>query len=245
MTYQQREHEPLSQYQSRTAMEFRALRHRFIEWLEQAGVLVQEPTSMWELLRYRACLHELRPVSPDKAIGNQPVEETKVYQWSKPRSSVVYRNRDGAVNMTGDSMVHWQMFRAGQSMPAQPDNLAPGKKGRSWTERTREKLLSRDGMNCWFCGKTMELDHEGRPTEGGKPDITIEHILSRHNMDAHAAEGTDINHIDYLVLAHAKCNRDIGHRPVTEKMVYRELLHDRHTRVDHWASPKDTSDEHS
>ena len=81
-------------------------------------------------------------------------------------------DRDGAVNMTSESMLHWQMFRAGQHMVPQPENLAPAKRSKSWTERTREKLLSRDGMDCFFCGKTMELDHEGRPTETGKPDIT-------------------------------------------------------------------------
>jgi hypothetical protein len=199
-----------SQYQERQAMEFRANYSRFVRWLIDSKCIVQEVMSKWEVLRYRA--------SPSDGV--------------KRRTHVVYRNADGRITFTGSSLTHWNWFITNQPMVKQPEETEPEKKAReSWTARNRRLLIDRDGMDCFFCGKTMELDHLGRPTEDGKPDITIEHMLSQK---VGRETGADVNHIDNLCLAHAKCNRDIGHQPVNEKLIYREILTEAKTDVEHW-----------
>lgn len=216
----------LSGYQTREAMELRQLYPRFVAWLEVAGCLVQEPTSKYEVLRYRAVTYD----------GSKPPE------GAKAKSHVVYRRADGSINWTGASRTHWAWFRAGGLMLAQPEIATP-KKVKSWTVRTREKLIERDGTDCYFCGKTMiGHDHTGRATPDGKDDITIEHLLSRHSVRTGELTDADVNHIDYLVLAHAHCNRQIGHRPVSEKLTYREILHTAAGGVG-WQFDADTTDQ--
>jgi len=211
----------MSAYQSREAMELRQLLPRFVEWLEAAGVLVQEPMTKYEVARFRA-------IPADACLGrswNAPDPD------AKPKSHVVYRRKDGSLNWAGDSRTYWAWFRSGQKAPHQPE-IKEAKKVKSWTTRTREKLIERDGTDCYFCGKTMiGHDHTARALPNAANDITIEHLLSQHNKDAHKQEGVDVNHIDYLVLAHAKCNRDIGHRPIAEKLTYREIMHDQRSTM--------------
>lgn len=202
-----------SLWQSRDAMMFRASTNRFTAWLELQGALVLDPASDYEVMRWRA-------------VGEE---------GGKVRTHIVYRTKDGALTWGGSSRYHWDLFVGGNPLPAQPDKIVVPKRQKSWTQRMREALLERDGSDCFYCGKTMiGHDHTGKPTKDGRDDITIEHMLSKHNTDAEKAKGVDVNHIDYLTLAHRVCNRLIGHRPVHEKIIYREIAHDQRTDVDHW-----------
>lgn len=66
-----------------------------------------------------------------------------------------------------------------------------------------EKLLHRDGPECFFCGKRM------------KDDISVEHLLSRSKGGS--------NHLDNLVLAHILCNSEASNRAIVDKIKMREM----------------------
>lgn len=201
---------------TRDGMLFRANMQRFAAWLATSGALVLDPGSEFEAARWRC-----------RVSTDEPDD--------KVRTCIVWRDKQGAFKFDEDAMRHWNLFVAGMEMPKQPDQIAVPKKVKSWTQRRREELIERDGTNCYYCGKTMiGHDHNGRPMPEGKDDITIEHLLSLHNKEEEAAKGVDVNHIDYLVLAHRVCNRLIGHRPVHEKLMYREIAHDQTSDVKHW-----------
>ena len=214
-------------------MLFRARFPEFARWLKAQGVMIQPTTSKWEVLRYRAFVELENGGSGTDAPEGKSSAGSQNGGSGKVCSAVIYRNADGRITFTGPSLTHWGMFLKGVALPTQPpETQKEVKKRASWTERTRAGLLERDGSDCYYCGKTMiGHDHTGRPTEDGKDDITIEHMLSQK---VGRETGADVNHIDNLVLSHAKCNRDIGHQPVTEKLLYREIMHDRSTHVDHW-----------
>jgi len=61
----------------------------------------------------------------------------------------------------------------------------------------RRYLKERDGEDCWLCGQDLN------------DDATVEHLHSR------ALGGTDS--LDNLALVHERCNRLLGHLPVTVK----------------------------
>lgn len=243
MTYKPREY-TLSSYQTREAMEFRALYSRYVIWLEEQGCLIQPPTSEWEVLRYRWWTPEAT-TPPSVSVTYDDVETPKMKEKdrTKSESHIVYRRGDGSFSFRGDALMHFNRFRSGTRLTRpwyvnEGESIQPPKKTVSWTQKTREVLLERDGHACFFCGKTMiGHDHTGRETAPdprtgeARNDITIEHMLSQKMG---REEGVDVNHIDNLVLAHAKCNRDIGHQPVNEKLIYRDIMHDQTSKVEHW-----------
>lgn len=71
-------------------------------------------------------------------------------------------------------------------------------RGRRTDAATVNRLLIRDGSNCFFCGAALE------------GDITVEHLVAI----AHGGP----NHISNLFLAHAECNRQAGHMSAPEKI---------------------------
>ena len=100
----------------------------------------------------------------------------------------------------------------------------------SWTARMRRLLLERDGTACWLCGKTMI----GVKTDG-TDDITIEHMHARSLCKAEGLPASYYNHPDNLVLEHAKCNLDMGHKTVAEKHAVRDMVRaGLHTTIEGW-----------
>lgn len=216
-----------SEYQSARALAFRNRLPAIREWLAANGAILQPNNTKYEVLRYRA----------------------RASKGAKLKSHIVYRKEDGRLTFTGDSAHHFQMFASKMPFPDQGEGLEPtnpktvkkrakkpGKGSanppsdqpkKSWTKKTREILRERDGCECWYCGGIMfDIPHPAIPG-ATFDDVTIEHMLARH------LGGT--NHIDNLVLAHGKCNRDVGHKTVEEKIAVRDYIRaGLKTNVPHW-----------
>lgn len=171
--------------------------------------------SGWEVLRYTAW------------DANQ---EGKA---KRPMTHVIYKKADGRITFTGMSHTHWNLFKAGLPFPVQrkPEPVKPSKKQKkakvSWSKRTRALLHERDGDLCCLCHDPLTYMNEDH-LRGGE---TIEHWLAQF------LGGTD--HIDNLKLAHAKCNRDVGHKTPEEKQAiadaYKAGLV---SKVAHWINPR-------
>lgn len=163
----------------------------FAGWLAMGGAEIGVPTNPYELLRYRAY--------PDGA--------------TKMMTSIIYRKDSGQITWTGASFKHYRRFLDGTPMIGQSAGKAkkalkakPAKvvKGMSQKEVTREKLLERDGDQCWFCGRTMGADK------------TIEHLVPK------SAGGN--NSLANYALAHRACNAHAADMPLVEKIELRQRL---------------------
>lgn len=74
--------------------------------------------------------------------------------------------------------------------------------GRRTGKGTVNRLLERDGEECFYC--RLPLDE----------DVTVEHLVA-------VAHGGP-NHISNLFLAHGECNRKAGHLSAVEKIKMRD-----------------------
>lgn len=197
-------------YQSREAMEFRARYKAFVSWLIENGVTLVAPCSDYEVLRYLAW------------------DDSQSAKAKRPMTHVVYRKANGAITFSGASYRHFNLFVARRPFPDQSRGadivVKERPKTKSWAKRTRELLHERDGDLCYFCHRPL-TEHSEPKRKGPE---TIEHMLAKH------LGGTD--HMDNLVLAHARCNRDAGHKTVEEKRAIRELYRGGlHSKVEHWS----------
>lgn len=75
-----------------------------------------------------------------------------------------------------------------------------------------DQIRARDGDNCWLCAG--KLDFAAVPNSKKAP--TREHLL------AQSLGGT--NDLANLVLCHPGCNKQLGVRPVAQKMQLREKM---------------------
>lgn len=204
-----------SEYQERTAMTFRAKEKAFSQYLHENGAKIASSTSVWELLRYTAWSNE------------QP------HDAKRPMTSVVYRKGDGRITFTGDALTHFNRMLAGLPLDSQQRQIdldykrahngktppVPKAKKLSWAKRTRALLHERDGDLCYFCCDPlshMNADH----LRGGE---TIEHLFAQSLAAEAGWSPGEVNHIDNLVLAHARCNREAGHKTVAEKEAIRAM----------------------
>ena len=186
--------------------------------LLSAGCKILDTCSEYEVLRYTAW---------DSAL---PAAK-------KPTTNVIYRKRDGRVTFTNASYRHYMLFIAGQEIDDQSRQsvletnksilLSKARKlaarvdpvRRSWTQKTRLLLHERDGDDCYFCCAPltyMSANH----LRGSE---TVEHLYAQSLALAAGWRKADVNHIDNLVLAHARCNREAGHKTVDEKKAIREM----------------------
>ena len=110
---------------------------------------------------------------------------------SKNGIGIVYESKRG-YTLTGSAIVAHDFFSRGKTWIA-------GRAYQRW-ERPEvvERLLDRDGAECFYCGQALEKD------------ITVEHILSR----VHGGSDNEAN----LCLVHFKCNRDADCLSVVEKI---------------------------
>lgn len=203
-----------SEYQEARALAFRARLKDFSRWIQEGGGIIAEPASEFEMFRYLAW------------------DSTQKGKAKRPATHIIWRKNDGRITFSGKSSFHWSLFAAGKDFPDQSrmklikelGQLArkPGDKRPSWARRTRDLLRERDGNECWFCGGDCPEDVDDIDL---KP--TVEHLLARY------LGGTD--KLENLVLAHALCNRQVGHRTVEEKKAVRKYIRaGLYSTVAHW-----------
>lgn len=165
----------------------------FAAWLARNGAEVGTPTNPYEVIRYRA-YH-----------GDSKRAETHI----------VYAKETGLLTFTGASREHYILFATGAEMPqpsagnppsgwvrpdggpfrkdAQPKATAQAKR--------RQRLIDRDGSDCWFCGRPLG------------EDITFEHLVPKSDGG--------FNKLANLALAHAACNKRAGNLPLVKKIELR------------------------
>lgn len=137
------------------------------------------------------------------AAGAEVLAPTSAYEVMRFRTcfgtGVVYRNdRNADRKWNGearDARAHLERPGSGSLAPVtRNDSKFPA--------GTVQRLLERDGDECFFCRDPM----------GG--DLTVEHLVSR----AHGGP----NHIANLFAAHKRCNAYAGHLSAPEKIRLRE-----------------------
>jgi hypothetical protein len=119
--------------------------------------------------------------------------------------SIIYKNKYGELTYTGDSLDAMLAFCSGKRFVPKPPALN-GKQRKT----KREQLVERDGTRCFYCGGEMCFE-VGLPASA-----SIEHLIGR------ARGGTE--DLSNLVLAHAKCNGDIGDMDLVEKIKARDKM---------------------
>lgn len=128
-----------------------------------------------------------------------PSNEFEVIRFrSKLGVGVVYKGKKGftiSSPMVGDA---YQCFANGTKW----DGKGKPPKRAGGSRRTRQ-LIDRDGMDCFYCGKTMTI-----------AEMTKEHLLSINHGGA--------DRLENLVLACQECNLEAGHLPVVDKVKLRE-----------------------
>jgi 5-methylcytosine-specific restriction endonuclease McrA len=73
-----------------------------------------------------------------------------------------------------------------------------------------DRLRARDGDGCWLCGKPMNF----AAVPNSARAWSVEHLL------AQCLDGPD--RLENLVLCHPGCNRQLGDRPLKNKIEMRE-----------------------
>jgi hypothetical protein len=165
----------------------------FLAWLAEQGAEIGTPTNAYEVVRYRAY------------VGNA----------RKALTHIVYAKENGLLTFTGNSREHYAAFASGAPMYTDgnpPQGWArpggePFNKGRSKLPVgvvKRQKLLDRDGDECWFCGLPMG------------DDCTIEHLVPKSKGGG--------NLLDNYALAHASCNTRAADLPLVKKIELRTAL---------------------
>lgn len=131
-----------------------------------------------------------------EAAGAEILGPTNPYEVLRFRSAkgvgVVYSGRRGET---------WnaEAIAARDHLDHGKGSLAPvAVRGRRTDKATVERLLTRDGDACFFCGADLA------------GDITTEHLVAI----AHGGP----NHISNMYLAHAACNQAAGHLSAPEKV---------------------------
>lgn len=155
----------------------------FKTYLTSNGCEVGEPTNPHEVMRYLA-------------------------YWAgskKPTTHIVSAKSSGLLTWTGGSQQHYRSFLAGEPIAdILPATQPTAKPKTSKTERLKLKIISRDGPDCWFCGKSLG------------DDCTIEHLIPK------ASGG--VNSLANYVAAHRLCNGLAADKPLVEKFALRASL---------------------
>jgi hypothetical protein len=115
--------------------------------------------------------------------------------------NVIYRNKAGKINWPDELQEALKAFRAGRKV-----NLCASLKKRTRNQGIIDRIIERDGLECWFSGEAFGSRLDER--------ITIEHLCAI----AHGGP----NHISNLVISMADWNRKAGHLSVAEKVRLRE-----------------------
>lgn len=117
--------------------------------------------------------------------------------------SIIYTGKRGE-SFTNEALTAWEAFEGNKPWSG-GNRVVKRIQNRSVKSRT---IRSRDGDNCFYCGQPVSFEDE-----------SLEHLLA----SVHGGS----NHISNLVLAHKKCNSDVGHLPIIEKIKIRESKKER------------------
>lgn len=131
------------------------------------------------------------------AAGAEILSPTNPYEVMRFKTShgvgVVYRNKRGGETWNEQAIAARDHIKNGLG------SLSPVKTvGRKALGGLVEKILKRDGGDCFFCARPLGND------------ITKEHLVPI----AHGGP----NHISNIFLAHSQCNMDAGHMSAPEKI---------------------------
>lgn len=151
----------------------------FVTWLQMNGCDILKPTSQWEKLRYR---------------------------HPKAGVCIIHVNKTGRENiptLVGGHIRNFQNLKSGN-----PENAPPKAKRKTGSAKQKlaQRINSRDGDSCCFCGE--------RPTDDNP--LTIEHWLP-------ISKGGG-NGIANLGLAHKQCNALAGNLSISEKVFLRDTM---------------------
>lgn len=162
----------------------------FLNWLNRCGAEIGIPTNPYEMIRYRA-----------------------LSENGKPVTHVIYRRENGSITWPGVTASHYRLFLDGMTLPG-PNAIPPSEvflqtfptksAQASLRADTRQKLLDRDGNECWFCGKSLG------------DDCTIEHLVPKSSGGR--------NMLANYALAHRSCNNRAGNLPLIRKIEMRHIL---------------------
>ena len=155
--------------------------HSFLAFLSEQGAEIGKPTNQYEVVRYRYWHPE------DRKAGTH----------------IVYAKENGRLTFTGSTREHYSAFMKNESLGGKLVTKKSSAKP-SKSKDIREKLLQRDGNDCWFCGTHMG------------DDCTIEHLIPK------SKGGRNI--LSNYALAHASCNQKAANIPLVEKMALRAKM---------------------
>ena len=161
----------------------------FLAYVAEQGGEVCKPTNPYEVVRYRA-------------------------YWrgtNKAATHIVYAKESGLLTWMHGSKGHYRAFLDGAPMGELPNaepkakkaTYGSGKKSRHKSV-ARERLLARDGGDCWFCGTPMG------------DDCTIEHLIPKSDGGR--------NSMSNYALAHQRCNQLAADKPLVAKLALRAEL---------------------
>ena len=135
--------------------------------------------------------------------GADIIPQTNEYEIARFKTvngvCVIYRNKKGKCSYSNDfARAAWEAFLGGKKWHASKMFV------RTARTKVENKLLRRDGNECFFCGVTFS--DEVPPT--------LEHLLS-------IADGGN-NHASNLALCCEPCNKEVGDLPITQKIKIRD-----------------------
>lgn len=159
----------------------------FLAWLAEQGAEVGKPTNPYEVVRYKA-------YTPGAM---------------KAGTHVVYAKESGLLTFSAATKAHYETFLTGGRLVGAfvsrfdtPTTEGPAAEPKpSKSAKVRQKLLERDGPDCWFCGTVMG------------DDCTIEHLVPK-------SEGGG-NRLANYALAHQRCNARAANLPLVQKIALR------------------------
>lgn len=139
-----------------------------------------------------------------RSMGAEVLLPTNPYELSRfianGGTHVIYVNKKGAINALGFSLECIKAFKAGKTI-----DMGYTKTARTPNAKRKAVLLKRDGRDCFYCGLPMN-DNE----------ITVEHLIALDNGGN--------NRLENLMLAHEKCNNEVGNLPLTIKLNKRDRM---------------------
>ena len=139
--------------------------------------------------------------------GGQLLHETNEYEVIRVQCNkgveILYRKQSGLLTWSDELIKAYIAYKSGGKVKWRASKKR--KVNRKRGPVVVQTLMKRDGEECWFCGKPMDVD-----------SATIEHLLNISNGGN--------NHINNLVLAHEKCNQQARNYGIAEKVRLRERL---------------------
>lgn len=133
----------------------------------------------------------------------------------------IYRRANGTITMVNGATQLYNDFKQGRGYPLAPPELPPGALPKVSVNPLKSKhlpgrrrlLASRDGLECWFCSRPLDLDEKNPESD---KFATVEELLARKYGGLPEPENQ--------VIACRECNGRAGVKAIAEKVDMRERL---------------------